>query len=111
MSAVLGVSLLCLAALGLRAAVSVYRRPAPPRWATVSLISELITVGILAVGVFGVAFVVQFVARDGIGGIGRLEGVLVLAALAVTVFLWRLPRARGAAAGVPPASPPRERVA
>lgn len=99
MLAVLGVALLCLAALWFAAILPVYRRPVPPRWATLPLIAELMTVGILSVGVFGLAFLVQFalsadLRRLGLAD-GLLDGVLILAVLALATLLWRRLRARG----------------
>ena len=92
MSAVLGVVFLCVAWLGLNAALALYRRPVPPRWATASLAAELITVGILGIGVFGFALLVELAVTADYGSIGVLEGVLIVAALAATVFLTRRPR-------------------
>jgi ABC-type phosphate transport system permease subunit len=89
MSAVLGVSLLSLAALWFAAILPVYRRPAPPRWATIALVAELMTVGILSVGVFGLAFLVQFALTAATQGFSLLDGALVLAVVVGAGLLWR----------------------
>ncbi len=93
MSAVLGVTLLSLAVIWFAAILPVYRRPAPPRWATMPLIAELMTVGILGVGVFGVAFLIEFAVTADLRGFSLVDGALILAVLAIAVVLWR--RMRG----------------
>ena len=93
MLAVLGVSLLCLAALWFAAILPIYRRPAPPRWANVPLVAELMTVGILSVGVFGLAFLVQFALTADLRHLGLVAGLvdvaLIVAVLAIAALLWR----------------------
>jgi hypothetical protein len=113
MSAALGISLLCVAALWFAALLSVYRRPVPPRWARSGFVAELMTVGVLGVGVFGVAFLIQFALTAGAGGFGVWDGVLIIAALAGTVLLWRrvTGRPRSAAGGAVTPSGPREPAA
>ena len=107
MSAVLGVVLLCVAALWFAALLSAYRRPVRPRWARIEFIAELMTVGVLGIGAFGVAFLIQFALTAGAGGFGVWDGVLIVAVLAATALLWRRasPRPGGAADTAVPSGP------
>jgi hypothetical protein len=91
MTAVLGLSLLCLAVLWFAAIMSVLRRPKPPRWTRIELTAELMIVAILAVGVFGVGFLFDFAATGGLQRLTLVEDALLLAVAAGAVLLgWRL---------------------
>ena len=91
MTAVLGLSLLCLAVLWFAAIMALLRRPVPPRWTQVDLIAELMTVAILATGVFGVGMLFEFAATGGLQRLSLVEHALLLAVAAAAALLgWRL---------------------
>jgi hypothetical protein len=97
----LGILLFGVGALALMILTPVFRRPAPPRWTSVSLVSELVTVGIVAgIAVGGIltgAAVIDLVQHGiGVVHLALFGGVIVLLAI---VWRWVRGRAAGPGAG------------
>ena len=93
----LGILLLGAAVLALMILTPLFRRPMPPRWTTMSLVSELVTVGIVAgLALGGILTGVGLIdlVQHGIGlvHLALFAGVIVLLAIA-----WRWVRGRSAA--------------
>jgi hypothetical protein len=93
----LGILLLGAAVLALMVLTPVLRRPVPPRWTTMSLVAELITVGIVAGlalgGILTGVGVIDLMQH----GIGLVHLALFIGASVLLAVVWRWVRGRPSA--------------
>lgn len=95
MYAVVGIACLELAALSIAVMLLTFRKPNPPKWTSYALTHEAIAIGTVAVGSFGLAFLLQaintFTQQPPTGT--HLIAIAVAFVLFVVVWRWLKVRA------------------
>lgn len=94
MYAVVGTLLTALTILGFVYMVRTVRQPHPPRWTEHTLTHEVASIGIVALGGFGIAYLVQAVMLFREQPLTAMHALLIVLILAVFTAAWMLLKVR-----------------